>query len=380
MPGEAQVSIRGIPSIPSITEINVRSGPGTNHSLIFQVPVGMSGLTLLDIQPDAEEKSQNDKLYLWFKLEFHGGAIGWVRDDLLLLQGDARAWGYPDLTQLTWAFELTRTSEESSESDNPTSGNPTIQPIGERTPITIPEVMPFTPAPQDLDRVRSLAFMITSTFEGTGYASYNNFDAGIVSYGFIQFTLASGSLWRVIDIYMRRANSPLTDQFRQYMGRIQQRDPSLRHDVQFRDLLLNAAKERPMQIAQEQVATEGYWQAVVDGYIVHRELQMPLSWALLFDMGVHFGVNHGFVRLAEKNLGVQPRSIPGQNGITEAQLITEVARLRKQSHDRQAERDNLPGLSVRGDFWHSLVTSQDWGLMGDGQKLIVKGRNIQTKI
>lgn len=374
MPGETQVSIRGIPSIPSITEINVRSGPGTNHSLIFQVSVGMSGLTLLDVQPDTEEKTQNNKLYQWFKLEFHGGAIGWVRDDLLLLQGDARTWGYPDLTQPTWAFELTRTSEGATEPNSIA-----IQPIGKHQPTTAPEIMPFTPAPQDLDRVRSLAFMITSTFEGTGYASYNNYDAGIVSYGFIQFTLASGSLWRVINVYMQHANSPLVDQFRQYMGRIQQRDPSLRHDVQFRDLLLNAAKERPMQIAQEQAATEGYWQAVVDGYISHRDLQMPLSWALLFDMGVHFGVNHGFVRLAEKNLGVQPRSIPGHNGITEAQLITEVAKLRKQSHDRQAQQDNLPGLSVRGDFWHALVTNQDWGLLGDGQKLLVKSRTIQTQ-
>ncbi|MCA9893918.1 MAG: SH3 domain-containing protein [Anaerolineae bacterium] len=374
MPGEAQASIRGIQSIPSITEINVRSGPGTNHSLIFQVPVGMSGLNLLEIGPDEEENSQTGKLYQWFKLLFHGGAIGWVRDDLLTLQGDARAWGYPDLLQPTWAFDLAHSSTQAPVG---LTGSE-IQPIGERELVEQPEVIPFTPAMQDLDRVRSLAFLITSIFEGRGYASYNNYDAGIVSYGFIQFTLASGALWRVIDVYMKQANSPLIDQFRQYIGRVQQRDPSLRHDVQFRDLLINAANERPMQTAQDIVATEGFWQAVVDGYITHRQLKMPLSWALLFDMGVNFGVNHGFVRLAEKNLGVQPRSVPGENGITEAQLITEVARLRKISHDRQAERDNLPGLKVRGDFWNDLTTQQDWGLTGDGQKLVVKGRMIET--
>jgi hypothetical protein len=235
----------------------------------------------------------------------------------------------------------------------------------------------FTPVHEDLARVRSLAFMITSAFEGTGYAAYNNFDAGIVSYGFIQFTLASGSLARVLDVYIRRANSHNAEQLRQFMGRVQQRDASLRHDVTFRDLLFAAAKEPPMKMAQEQVAEEGYWKQVVEGYILHRDLQMPLSWALLFDMGVNFGVNHGFVRLAEKNLGVQPRSKPGENGITEDQLLTEVARLRKISHDRQAARDNLPGLRVRGDFWVERIMQQDWNLNGNGSHLHVNGRLIE---
>jgi hypothetical protein len=103
---------------------------------------------------------------------------------------------------------------------------------------------------------------------------------------------------------------------------------------------------------------------VQTGYIQHREMTLPLTWALLFDMGVNFGTSHGFVRLAEKELGVAPRSKPGENGITEQQLMTRVAELRKKSHDRQAERDNLPGLRVRGDFWMDLINRGDWGMSG----------------
>jgi hypothetical protein len=131
--------------------------------------------------------------------------------------------------------------------------------------------------------------------------------------------------------------------------------------------------------AQHSVAAS-FWKAVVDGYIVSRGLKYPLTWALLFDMGVNFGVNHGFVRLAEQDLGVAPRSRPGTNGITEEQLTTYVAQLRKRSHDRQAERDNLPGLRRRGDFWMEMVSKGDWYLQGDDAgNVFPKGRPINVR-
>jgi len=86
------------------------------------------------------------------------------------------------------------------------------------------------------------------------------------------------------------------------------------------------------------------------------------------------------VRAVEKELGVPSRSKPGENGITEIQLTTEIVKLRKLSHDRQAERDNLPGLKLRGDFWMDRVNQNDWGFNGDtngNMQLLGKVINVQ---
>jgi len=382
MPGEALVSVRGLPQFPSIKEVNVRSGPGTGHALAFKVPVGMSGLSILNVAPDEAGHQLNGKTYQWFQLRFHGGAVGWVRDDLIWLEGDARAWGYPDLHERTYAFAL----ERQQAAPEPAHGGGHA-PVGTRSnvPPAPPAgpagaVLNFAPAMQDLARVRKTAFAITAAFEGSGYAAYNNYDRGIVSYGFLQFTLAAGALARLLDLYLQQANHDVADKLRGFIDRVRQRDPLLRSDTSFRDALIAAADDPVMQQAQDQVATESYWQRVIDGYITHRGLQTPLAWMLLFDMGVNFGTNHGFVRLAEEQLGVPPRSRPGENGITEQQLIERVAELRKQSHDRQAARDNLPGLRVRGDFWVGLVQQNDWGVQGDAQGIVrPNGRVVRVR-
>lgn len=231
-----------------------------------------------------------------------------------------------------------------------------------------------------VERVKKASFLITATFEGSGYAAYNNYDAGIVSYGLIQFTLAAGSLGTVIEKYLNASQSETAKALQAYKARVQQRDPALRNDGRFKELLIAAASEPEMQKAQDEVATIKYWNAVMSGYIEPRGLKTPLAWALLFDMGVNFGTGHGFVRLAEEQLGVPKRSRPGENGITEEQLITRVAELRKKSHDTQAERDNLPGLKVRGDFWMKLIRQGDWALQGDANGNVnVKGRLIQVR-
>lgn len=377
MSNEAQVSIRGIPDIPSITEVNVRAGAGTNHDIVFKIPVGSSGLSILEVQPDNEQRALNGKVYQWFKLRFHGGADGWVRDDLLDCEGDLSQWGYGVLQERSFAHALVRAGFEATPSDSDT-----VTPVGVRDDagnVALADEVAadeFKDAPDDLDRVRKAAFLITAAFEGRGYSAYQNYDHGIVSYGIIQFTLAAGSLARVIEIYLNRSSSDVAGKLRSYLPRVQTRDSNLRHDTDFRDLLIQAADEPAMQEAQDLVATEGFWKAVVDGYITHRNIRLPLSWALLFDMGVNFGVNHGFVRLAEQQLGIPPRSRVGTNGVTEQQLMRRVAELRKQSHDRQAERDNLPGLRRRGDFWMALVNQNDWYLHGRNGMVDVNGRVI----
>jgi hypothetical protein len=229
-------------------------------------------------------------------------------------------------------------------------------------------------------RVRRLAFLITGAFEGHGYAAYNNYDAGIVSYGIIQFTLAAGSLVTVVNRYLERSQSEAATKLRGYQAAVNNRDALLRNDMGFKAALIAAAADPVMQQVQDEVATEGFWKQVVDGYITPRNMVLPFSYSLLFDMGVNFGVNHGFVRLAEQQLGIPTRSVVGTNGVTEQILMKRVAELRKQSHDRQAERDNLPGLRMRGDFWMNLVNAGDWYMHGDSTGTItVNGRRFNAR-
>src|SRR5690606_18595906 len=108
MHGQATARIRGLPDFPSITEVNVRANASTAQQPLFKVPVGMSGQLILEVQPDLEGKNLNGKVYQWFKIRFDGGAVGWVRDDLLEVQGDLTSFSYPDLPVLTHAFTLTR--------------------------------------------------------------------------------------------------------------------------------------------------------------------------------------------------------------------------------------------------------------------------------
>lgn len=390
---EALARIRGIPEIPAITEVNVRSGTSTSHDLIFKVPVGMSGQRILEVDVDAEKKHREGKTYQWFKLLFDGGAVGWVRDDLVEIQGDCGAFGYPHLPELTWAFALTRitaisTPEEIKASqempaveDSPVESKPTGNIWRTPGPTTVPVMTPvlatgdFPDAPADEERIRKIAYQITATWEG-GFSAINTFDSGIVSYGFLQFTLAGGSLISVLNEYLANSDSETANQLQGFMEKVVQRSEDLRRDQTFLNLLREAAKESAMIGAQYKVATDGYWQRGVFGYVSSRELKLPLSWALLFDMGVNFGVNHGFVRLAERELGVPSRSKPAETGLGEEQLMTYVAQLRKRSHDRQAERDNLPGLSNRGNFWMQVVTDGDWYLQGNQAKNIISNGQV----
>lgn len=232
----------------------------------------------------------------------------------------------------------------------------------------------------DESRVRAAAFRITAHFEGSGYASYQNIDSGIVSYGRFQFTLASGMLRQIVDQFVAQSTTLTASQLRAYQGRIVARDASLRRDQTFRDLLIAAADEPVMQHIQDEVATTHYWEPIKRVAIEPRGLTTPLAWALLFDIGIHFGVGDGFLRIAERQFGVPERSYVSVNGLSEAELITRVAELRKQSHDRQAIRDNLPGLRVRGDFWLNLVQRGDWHLQGDlNGNIIVKGTPIPVR-
>jgi len=383
------IKIRGLPNRPDITEINVRSGPGINFDIAFKGQVGLKNLPILDVQKDSEGKNLEGKVYQWFKLIFPDSREGWIRDDLLAIQGDCARWGYGVEEPDTFTFALLR-KEARTGIGLPFNAIDETAPFQASTDAEADDTAEessdeskqkrntFT-GELDLERVRKAAFKITEAFEGGGYAAYNNYDSGIISYGIIQFTLSSGNLAVVINAYLEKSNSDIANQLRAYQGRIQARDGNLRNDDNLKRLLISAADEPEMQAAQDARMKANYWDRIVDPYISQRQYQYPLTYALLFDIGVNFGVGDGFVRMAEKEHSVPTRSNPTVSGISEEQIIATVAELRKISHDKQAARDNLPGLSVRGNFWVDLVRKGDWGLQGDGNGVVnVNGKKVQV--
>ncbi len=480
---EASATILGVVDHPTITEVNIRASRTINSEKKFTAPIGMGMLKIKRVRADKDNSSTNGKLHYWVKIEFPGGADGWVRDDLVQIEGDCAKFGYSDGLPKTRAFDLTIdpnvikpgpaepkavTAAPAIPSAPTTSAVPAIpsapvaaQPAVSSTPevqVTTPDtkqfeasgrvrirsaatlrgthlgwvdattiidvdpnsrteadnyiwwnhssgwsaerstdgrqvflqapliiggpVVPITSREgfDDLDRIKLASYAITGAFEGSGYAAYNNYDAGIISYGFIQFTMAAGSMITVVQRYLSNSQTDVANQLRGYLPRIEARDGSLRNDDNLKNLLIAAADEQAMIDAQHSVAEEKYWDKVWKGYIESRGIETPLGIALLFDMGVNFGTSHGFVRLAEQQLGVPPQSKPGQNGITEEQLIQRVAELRKASHDKQAKEQNLFGLMQRGNFWVRLINNGDWGLQSEPSGTVnIRGKVIQVR-
>ncbi len=100
-------TILGIPSIPSIVEVNIRAAPGTNQPLTFKVPLHIKA-SVAEVALDVEGRGLYNKTYQWLKLEFPDGRSGWVRDDLITIEGDGSRFGYGFIARPLLAFALTR--------------------------------------------------------------------------------------------------------------------------------------------------------------------------------------------------------------------------------------------------------------------------------
>ncbi len=390
-------TIRGIPENPSIKEINIRSGPATVNMLVLKAAVGVSGLTILDVMPDSQGSVFQGKIYQWFKLQFPNTVVGWARDDLISISGDGRAFGYGNILTPTFAFTLTRNAAPVPAP--PVTlvppvvipGPPVVTtpvpappaPVAPAAPVPAPPppAPPAAPVTLDLNRVRIAAFNITAGFEGGGYSTYQNYDAGIVSYGRFQFTLVTDGIFRLIDMFSSRSGSGIAAELRgSYMERARKNDPTLRQDQRFKQLLIEAGRDPVMQAAQDELATEKYWNVVLDLSIRPRGYQTALAHALIFDMGINFGTRHGFITKAEEESGFSARTNVSGNLPAEQKIITRLAEIRKQSHDRQAERDNLPGLRVRGDFWVNFCKQGDWDLQGDSNGMVTVKPGVIVKV
>jgi hypothetical protein len=231
------------------------------------------------------------------------------------------------------------------------------------------------------ERIRKAAFSITAAWEGgLGYANYQTYDSGIISYGRFQFTLAAGSLWKVVETYLKNSQSDVAQGLKTYASRIEARDAALKSDGKLKELLVKAADEEAMQEAQDSVVIARYWTPSQDS-VNSRGVTSALGQALFFDMAVQHGPANKHIQTAEANLGAPPKSRLGENGLTEHQLIAETARVRQEFLDRFATNHNLPGVRKRGNFWVDLVSKEDWDLAGDADgNVFVYGKPVLVRL
>lgn len=399
-----KVIVRGIPDIPSIVEVNVRSGPGTNFDITLKLAVGTKLKQILNVKPDKEGKGENGKVYQWFKLGMPDGSQGWIRDDLLDLKNDLTEFGYGVYETRVFAFDQQRnvdaTTSPETQPDPPTTPDsntpeptqpPTVSDPSIAGAPNAPDQSIVAPVPAisiaslggpdtNLDRIRYAAFAITEAFEGHGYSAYQNYDSGIVSYGRFQFTLAAGSLGTVVTRYCDRSQTPTANELRGFLPPINAHDEGLRNNTRLKDLLIAAASEDTMKQVQNEVAKEGYWDRMMSLSVQPRNIRSPLGLALVFDIAINFGVMNALLGLAADELGVPSKSRCYDNGVSEEQYLAQLADRRKRGHYAQAERDNLPGLKVRGDFWVNLVARGDWNLQGDDKgQVYVNTKPVQVK-
>ena len=351
-----QVCKATIRAVSDISHINLRTGPGTHTDVLESIPVGTASLQVLDVQPDGQGANRSGRIYQWLQLQLPDGRRGWVRDDLVEIVGDCSFYGYGTLSLPTLASNLTRSASSEREA----------------TPV-------------DEERERKAAFNISAAFEGGGYATFQTYDSGIVSYGRFQCTLASGSLEELLESYLSRASGASANQLRtQFLERVRKKDFTLRTDAAFKTLLLRLARDPAMQASQNEYATSAYWNPAYLGSMLPRGIITPLGKAFVFDTALNhgnWGAERDFLRPAEQSLGAAIKSKLGTNGLTERQLIGKAAQLRRDRLYALAAARGLGGLRARGDFWVQMTTQNDWNLQGDASGLvqIKAGVKVQVK-
>ena len=130
--------IVGIPHIPAITEVNIRTGPSTDVDIKFKSPVGTSNLMVIEVQEDSQKRDLEGKVYQWFRVNFPQGD-GWIRDDLIEVSGDGTTVGYPIITTPITAFSLVRRTDTLQPGEE-IVGTATVQQQAPPPAVETPEV------------------------------------------------------------------------------------------------------------------------------------------------------------------------------------------------------------------------------------------------
>lgn len=227
--------------------------------------------------------------------------------------------------------------------------------------------------------VRDIALQITTVMETSGlggYAAINDYDAGIVSYGRHQATLASGALESLLDRYLANSNTQAAQALQGFMSRVRAKDPTLRNSTLFKDLLRQAANEPAMHAAQDAAIIQSHYNPAAAA-AAEWNVKTPLGISMLYDTKIQGGMETVLARTRSR-LGGQP----GENGISELAFLTAFnderrKRLVELAHGAglgTSHGQALLNSTYRCDEFGKLLQSGNLHLVGE---ISVRGVTIQ---
>jgi tetratricopeptide (TPR) repeat protein len=211
------------------------------------------------------------------------------------------------------------------------------------------------------DLTKEITFDITGHFEGGKPDSLQTYDMGIISYGMHQATLASGSLYNVLERYTEMSQTSNSEQIAAYLPRVQSKDSTLASDEAFLNLLRNAASENAMVQAQNEIFSQNYYEpakekASADG------VTSALGIAIYYDTNIQGGLE--YIRTATKEHFLQ--STP-----TEQEWLTAFLDERRNYLLAVADNKRKNGLENDAKYLENSASSQ--GRVGVLEKLADAG-------
>ena len=184
-------------------------------------------------------------------------------------------------------------------------------------------------------------------------------DAGHLTYGRSQTTLASGNLWRLVENYCQAAAGEVAEELRAYLPRLEARDITLDQDARFRALLREAGSDGVMQRVQDQFFDRAYWQPAL---AAAQGLGIPsaLGTGVVYDSFIH-GAWGRLRDATTARVGLPSASGGSVTGAGERGWVQEYVALRR---DWLANHSNpvLRRAVYRMDTFAALVEAGNWPL------------------
>lgn len=141
------VFVRGIPDNPSVIDVRVRLTPGVDGVVLFRAMLNTAA-TADEIVLDPQNTSFQGQVYRWFHLNFADNRSGWVRDDLLDLQGDLSNFGYGNYPRRTFAFVAAQSVPASQIKKPASTTTPAPTPVQPQPVQPVQPVVPPEPKKQ----------------------------------------------------------------------------------------------------------------------------------------------------------------------------------------------------------------------------------------
>lgn len=216
---------------------------------------------------------------------------------------------------------------------------------------------------------KATAQAIVTVFEtGTVRGDYSDVtlkenDAGHLTYGKLQTTLAGGGLFGLVHDYCAAPGARFGAKLAPYLPRLEARDLTLDFDLHLRNLLRAAADDAVMRDVQDAFFDREYW-ARAERAAARLELASPLALSVVFDGYIH-GSFEKIARRVVKAIGM-----PSSAG--EQVWLQEYVALRRAW---LAGSTTLCATVYRMDAFNQLMTQDLWNL---DLPLAMRGAEIST--